>query len=113
MMRGGGHAPAPLRSPHRRDRARIQEDGDGVDPQAGAPFPSAGGDLSCRERMREDMGLLRSVEPELLDQIPADDRRAIRARRDLKRLNAVILQTGIMVRTLAEHWGHDQPRTIL
>jgi hypothetical protein len=63
--------------------------------------------------MREDMGLLRSVEPELLDQIPADDRRAIRARRDLKRLNAVILQTGIMVRTLAEHWGRDQPRTIL
>jgi len=63
--------------------------------------------------MREDIGLLRSVEPELLDQIPADDRRAIRARRDLKRLNAVILQTGIMVRTLAEHWGHGQPRTIL
>ena len=31
------------------------------------------------------MSLLRSVEPELLDQMPADDRRAVRARRDLKR----------------------------
>jgi predicted nicotinamide N-methyase len=63
--------------------------------------------------MREDMSLPRSVEPELLDQMPADDRQAIRARRDLKRLNAVILQSGIMARILAEHWGHDRPRTIL
>jgi hypothetical protein len=59
------------------------------------------------------MSLLRSVEPELLDQMPAADRRAIRARRDLKRLNAVILQAGIMARMLAEHWGHGQPRTML
>jgi hypothetical protein len=59
------------------------------------------------------MGLLRSVEPELLDQMAADDPRVIRARRDLKRLNAVIMQTGIMVRLLAERWGEGQPRTIL
>jgi phospholipid N-methyltransferase len=59
------------------------------------------------------MSLLRSVEPELLDQMSAADRRAIRARRDLKRLNAVILQSGIMAGLLAEHWGHGQPRTIL
>jgi SAM-dependent methyltransferase len=59
------------------------------------------------------MGLLRSVEPELLDQMAADDPRVIRARRDLKRLNAVILQTGIMVRLLAQHWGDSQPHTIL
>src|SRR5882757_1750150 len=59
------------------------------------------------------MGLSRSVEPELLDQMSAGDLRAIRARRDLKRLNTVILQTGIMARILVEHWGPHQPRTIL
>ena len=59
------------------------------------------------------MSLLRSVEPELLDQMPADDRRAVRARRDLKRLNAVILQTGIMAPILARQWARGEPRTIL
>jgi hypothetical protein len=63
--------------------------------------------------MRKDMSLPRSVEPELLDQMSAADRRAIRARRDLKRLNAVILQSGIMAPILARQWTHDQPRTIL
>jgi hypothetical protein len=59
------------------------------------------------------MGLLRSVEPELLDHMAADDPRVVRARRDLKRLNAVILQTGIMVRLLAAHWREGKPRTVL
>ncbi|HEY6259026.1 MAG TPA: methyltransferase domain-containing protein [Xanthobacteraceae bacterium] len=59
------------------------------------------------------MSLLRSVEPELLDHMPADDARAVAARRGLKRINAVILQTGIMTRLLAEHWGDGGPRTIL
>jgi hypothetical protein len=59
------------------------------------------------------MALLRSVEPELLDEMAADDPRVVRARRDLKRLNAVILQTGIMVRLLATHGGDGKPRTIL
>jgi len=59
------------------------------------------------------MSLLRSVEPELLDQMPADDRRAVRARRDLKRLNAVILQSGIMAPILARQWTRGEPRTIL
>jgi hypothetical protein len=77
-----------------------------------ARFPSVAG-LSCRERMRKDMALLRSVEPELLDQMPADDRAAIRARRDLKRLNAVILQAGIMAPIMLRQWAHGQPRAIL
>jgi len=59
------------------------------------------------------MSLLRSVEPELLDQMPADDRRAVQARRDLKRLNAVIMQTGIMAPILARQWVREEPRTIL
>jgi 2-polyprenyl-3-methyl-5-hydroxy-6-metoxy-1,4-benzoquinol methylase len=56
------------------------------------------------------MGLPRSVEPELLDHMAADDRAAVRARRDLKRLNAVILQSGIMAPILAAQWAHDPPR---
>src|ERR1700730_10218693 len=59
------------------------------------------------------MGLLRSVEPELLDHMAADDRAAVRARRDLKRLNAVILQSGIMAPIMAGQWAQDPPRTIL
>jgi hypothetical protein len=59
------------------------------------------------------MGLPRSVEPELLDQMPPDDRAAIRARRDLKRLNAVILQAGIMAPILLRQWTGAPPRTIL
>jgi hypothetical protein len=37
------------------------------------------------------MSLLRSVEPELLDRLSAADRRAIRARRDLKRPSSLCL----------------------
>jgi hypothetical protein len=70
------------------------------------------------EVMNEDMSLPRSVEPELLDHMAADDARAVRARRDLKRLNAVILQTGIMAPIVARQWAQDgmqeqPPRTIL
>jgi hypothetical protein len=59
------------------------------------------------------MGLLRSVEPELLDEMPADDPTVIRARRDLKRLNAVILQAGIMAPIVLRQWTRSRPRTIL
>ena len=69
--------------------------------------------VACRKRMNWDMSLPRSVEPELLDQMRPDDRQAIRARRDLKRLNAVILQSGIMAPILAGQWTQGRPRTIL
>ena len=59
------------------------------------------------------MSLRRSVEPEILDHMPPDDARAVRARGDLKRVNAVIMQTDIMGRLLAAHWGETAPRTIL
>jgi hypothetical protein len=59
------------------------------------------------------MGLLRSVEPELLDEMPADDPAVIRARRDLKRLNAVILQAGIMAPIMLRQWTCERPRRIL
>ncbi|HXJ03235.1 MAG TPA: class I SAM-dependent methyltransferase [Micropepsaceae bacterium] len=49
------------------------------------------------------MILSRSFEPEWLDELPPEDSRAIRSRRDLKRINAWMLQTGIMVGLLAKH----------
>jgi hypothetical protein len=61
----------------------------------------------------EPMSLQRSVEPEWLDELPADDRRAIRARRDLKRLNAFILQSGVMVGALTRHWSDAPPRRLV
>lgn len=57
--------------------------------------------------------MLRAIEPELLDQLPADDSRAIRHRRDLKVINAVILQSGIMANAITEHWTGNTPRTLL
>jgi hypothetical protein len=59
------------------------------------------------------MTLPRSVEPEWLDDLPASDRRAIRSRRDLKRVNRFMLQTGIMTRLLAEGCRDRRPRAIL
>jgi hypothetical protein len=59
------------------------------------------------------MTLPRSVEPEWLDDLPASDRRAIRSRRDLKRVNRFMLQAGIMTRILAEGCRDRRPRAIL
>jgi hypothetical protein len=47
--------------------------------------------------------MLRRVEPELLDRLPADDPRAVRARRDLKRANALMLHDVILARTLRKY----------
>jgi 2-polyprenyl-3-methyl-5-hydroxy-6-metoxy-1,4-benzoquinol methylase len=59
------------------------------------------------------MSLVRCVEPEWLDELPADDPRAMRSRRDLRRINACMLQPGIMARHLIKHHGPHPPRTIL
>jgi hypothetical protein len=58
------------------------------------------------------MTFLRSVEPEWLDELPADDPRAIRSRRDLKRVNAWMLQTRIMARLFTSR-RMAPPRTII
>ena len=56
------------------------------------------------------MSFPRRVEPELLDQLPAEDPRAIRARRDVRRANALDLGSGDghfmlrVARRLAPHW---------
>lgn len=54
----------------------------------------------------------RAVRPELLDVLPPDDPRAIRSRRDLRRVNSWMLQTGIMAGALAENCPRA-PRTML
>lgn len=49
------------------------------------------------------MSLPRRVEPELLDQLPAEDPRAVRARRDVRRANTLMMNAGIMASALMEH----------
>src|SRR5450759_63437 len=58
------------------------------------------------------MALARQVEAEWLDHLPAHDPRAIRSRRDLKRINVMMLQAGIMERALRSNLA-ERPRTIL
>jgi hypothetical protein len=59
------------------------------------------------------MILIRQVEPEWLDELPADDPRAIRSRRDLKRINVLMAQARIMRRLLLQHCKGALPRTII
>jgi hypothetical protein len=53
----------------------------------------------------------RVVEPELLDELPPQDRRAMRSRLDLRRLNAWMNHSQLMARTLSENLnGSSLPR---
>ncbi|HVY56823.1 MAG TPA: methyltransferase domain-containing protein [Xanthobacteraceae bacterium] len=54
----------------------------------------------------------RQVEPEWLDALPARDPRALRSRRDLDRLNALMFQAPILARALRRE-GIVPPRTML
>ena len=56
---------------------------------------------------------LRRLEPEWLDELPADDPRAIRSRRDLKRINGWMLQASIMTRLLLAYRNGPPPRRIV
>src|ERR1043165_5956110 len=55
----------------------------------------------------------RQVRREWLDELPADDPRAVRSRRDLVRVNTWMMQPGIMARTLLAHCEPMAPRSIL
>jgi len=59
------------------------------------------------------MSIPRRLEAEWLDQLPADDPRAVRTRRDLSRINAWMLNAGVMARALIRHGAGEQPRTIV
>jgi len=55
----------------------------------------------------------RRLEPEWLDELPPDDPRARRARRDLERLNTLFGQTRLMARLIRKNYGGVPPRTLL
>lgn len=59
------------------------------------------------------MSFPRRVEPEFLDQLPADDPRAIRARRDVRRANTLMMNASIMASALMRHSAGQRPRKIL
>jgi len=59
------------------------------------------------------MNFPRRLEAELLDQLPADDPRAVRSRRDLKRVNAWMRNASGVAAMLRRYAGGRQPRTIL
>src|SRR5215475_7739440 len=59
------------------------------------------------------MRIARRLEPEWLDHLPADDPRAVRTRRDLKRINGLMLNASSMARALIRHGGAERPRTII
>jgi hypothetical protein len=54
---------------------------------------------------------MRQVETEWLDELRPDDPRALRSRRDLRRVNAWMLQAGIMAKALRDHC--DPPRSLV
>lgn len=57
------------------------------------------------------MSLARIIEPEWLDELPPDAPRALRARGDLKRLNRIMGNAGMLRRQLLRH--RPQPATIV
>ena len=59
------------------------------------------------------MMMERRVEPEWLDQLPADDPRAVAARRDLRRINIWMGQAGIMNRLLSRIPAECSPARIV
>src|SRR5436305_10127920 len=63
--------------------------------------------------MADRMLAVRQVQREWLDELAADDPRAVRSRRDLVRVNTFMMQPGIMARALLTHCGPMAPRAIL
>jgi len=59
------------------------------------------------------MPLLRKLEPEWLDQLPEDDPRAVRSRRDLRRINAWMRNARSMAFTLLKYAAGRQPESIV
>jgi hypothetical protein len=65
-------------------------------------------DLSVKFRLMK-----REVKRELLDELPAGDRRAIRSRRDLQRVNAWMGHAHIMAHALAAAFTDRSPRSLV
>jgi hypothetical protein len=63
--------------------------------------------------MRNTLPVQRTLEPELLDDLPADDPRAIASRRDLRRVNVLMSTAGIIARALNGTFIAQSPRSIV
>ena len=59
------------------------------------------------------MNTPRVIEPEWLDGLPPDDPRARRSRRDLRRINALMMNAAFVARELRRIYPAQSPRTIL
>ena len=59
------------------------------------------------------MSFARSIEAEWLDALSPDDPRAMRSRRDLRRVNGIMQQVGIMARLLEAHHSGARPRRLV
>lgn len=71
-------------------------------------------DYWLKDSMRLQYRFLdRRVEPELLDALPAHDPRAIRSRRDLRRINAVMGNVGAIARAALQTLDGRPPRRIV
>jgi len=55
----------------------------------------------------------RAIEPEWLDELPADDPRAMRSRRDLRRINTLMMNDRLLARELLRAYPGAPPRTIV
>ena len=55
----------------------------------------------------------RDVQPELLDELPADDPRAIQSRKDLRKINAWMGHAGTVSRLLSGALGNRPPQSIV
>src|SRR5215475_6686339 len=69
--------------------------------------------LPRRHDRHRSMSFPRLIEPELLDHLPADDPRAIRARRDVRRANTLMMNASIMASALLKYSAGQRPRTIV
>ena len=58
------------------------------------------------------MNMPRTIEPEWLDELPSGDPRAMRSRRDLRRINALMMNATHVVRELRRVFPGAPPRVI-
>lgn len=58
------------------------------------------------------MNIPRRIEPEWLDELPPGDRRAMKSRRDLRRINALMTNPACVARELAHCFRHGPPQMI-
>ena len=66
---------------------------------------------ACAER-KAITNIARTIEPEWLDELPSGDARAMRSRRDLRRINALMMNATLVARELRRVYSAQPPRTI-